>query len=131
MKRSVQLCVCILPLLMVFVAGCGGSTGQVEGTLTIGGEAAPAGVEISFSPDSSEGTSGYAYTKEGGSYTLLMPGDSPEIPLGTYTVIIGSEVENEDGETIQELRIPAEYGEESTQKCDVVKGSQTYNIDVP
>jgi len=132
MKRIFNLTACALPLALLFVAGCGGgNAGQVEGTVTIGGEAAPVGVEVSFSPDSGEGTSGYAYTEEGGHYTLTMPGDKPDIPIGTYTVRIGSEVENEDGETVAILPIPAEYGEDSTQKCEVIKGPQTYDIAVP
>lgn len=128
--RSILL-LSAIGMMVLCTCGCGDSSdvGQVEGLVTIDGNPAPAGVQITFEPEG-EATSSYAQTDAEGRYVMLLPGGDPGVAVGMCTIYVDSEIEDEDGSTVQTLRIPPEWGEGSTQKIDVKPGKQEKNLDI-
>ena len=81
----------MLLVLVVFVAGCGGSSGpktyKVEGTVTF--EGAPVeGATVSFEPTDSTGTSAGGTTDASGKYKLMASFGGNGTTPGAYTVTV-------------------------------------------
>ena len=67
------------------IAGCGGTASTLEGSVTIDGQPAPAGISVQFE-STGGGTSAYAMTDADGHYEASETFRSPGIAPGTYRV---------------------------------------------
>jgi len=81
LPRPLRLVCCLLPLL----AGCSNGLARLEGTVTIDGEPAPAGLAIEFAAVDA-GTSAYGQTDAQGHYTAAATFQQQGIPPGRYRV---------------------------------------------
>ena len=132
MKTVFYVMLCLPVIAVLVFSGCGDSSGmgQVEGVVTIDGKPAPAGLEITFSPEDG-GQPSYGHTDQAGHYVMMQPGDNPGVPVGMCTVYITPEIEDIENDTIMEIPMPREYTDQSTQKFEVKPGKQEHSFDIP
>jgi hypothetical protein len=124
--------------LVVFLVGCGGPKGRekVSGKITFRGAPLDQG-SIQFHPqDTAAGGSFEGATVKNGKYEV--PARQGLLP-GKYKVVISSPEPAGSAEPVPgeagppaEDRIPAEFGSNSTQVVEVVKGRPNiFNFDIP
>jgi hypothetical protein len=122
-------------LFVVLLAGCGGSTANVEGTVTFDGQPVDGGA-ISLVPSGSKEPVASARIV-GGKYSIVA---NKKLTPGAYAVQItwmkstGKKVKNENdpGTEIEETKqvIPAEYNVNSKLTTEVKSGSNTANFEL-
>lgn len=99
----------LLALSLCACAGCGGGSGpelfSVSGTVTLNGKPLP-NAELIFQPK--EGAPSYGKTDAEGYYELTYSRDRSGALAGSHTVSITTAIEDEDGNTAEEL-LPTKY----------------------
>ncbi len=121
-----------LACCLVFLAGCGGATSSVAGTVTLDGTQIDSGT-VTFVPQSGDGAKFAGHVAEGKYAIAADRGAKP----GKYKVELtwdkktGKKKSDGDGgftfETVQSL--PPQFNTASTQTAEVKSGAQT--IDFP
>lgn len=127
--------------LFLCLSGCDGLA-SLEGTVTIDGEPAPAGVSLQFTPVTGKGSPSYASTDASGHYEAAFTFQKMGIQPGEHSVrLMPSQVETPmprigpDGRPVGPppvsplKNLPQEYYQE-IQKITVEPGSNTINLDL-
>jgi hypothetical protein len=128
-------------VLLACAPGCDGLA-SLEGTVTIDGKPAPAGVSLQFAPVTGKGSLSYASTDANGHYEAAFTFQKKGIQPGEHSVkLMPSQVETPMPKIgpagrpvgpppVSPLKnIPQEYYQE-IQKITVEPGSNTINIDL-
>lgn len=124
-------------LTCLLLAGCGGSgLPGVTGTVTVDGQPAPEGLRVHFQPDVPNSSSSTGITDEMGRYVMKFNPSTPGVMTGISRVRvdiprnIGPEGIPFIPPQFKGMKIPSEYGDESTLTFDVKDGSNTFDIDI-
>lgn len=119
-----------LSFALLLATGCsGGSTGTVEGTVSVNG--APVnGLEVEFTRVEGGGPA-MAYTVNGGKYNLIVGRGNDQIPIGEYKVAIRVFSEDPTLE-IPKFKLGPNYTktEETELRGTVKSGTNTLDFDL-
>jgi len=119
-------------LLVVFIAGCSGPSGDVPdlatvtGTVTMNGEPL-GGVSVEFESASGQVASGT--TDASGRYEVVYSGDAKGAEIGENTVRITTVLDHPTPPDYQDP-IPAKYNEATELKVTVEPGENTHDFDL-
>ena len=124
-------CLAVVGLvLMVFVAGCSNSSGNlpnlapVSGTVTLGGQPLS---KASVLFESAKGQGAYGTTDENGRYELRFSGSTMGADIGVNTVRITTVLDHPTGPDYKDP-IPARYNKASELKVTVQAGANTHDF---
>jgi hypothetical protein len=138
MKNQTAIGLILIAIFTFAMTGCSNSDfGEVTGTVTIDGEPAPAGLNIIFEPQVEGGSQSGGITQEGGAFEMHFTRDQKGVMVGTSIVRIEKSddfdeeaaIATSGSEAVDRLRIPPEFGSESTFEVEVKPGEQV--IDIP
>ena len=122
----------LLCLLVMSVLGCGGGgaddqpdLGLVTGTVTLDGKPL-AGVEVLFLPTGGRPSQGN--TDDAGKYELAYTRDANGAVLGKHTVQISTVFDPDAPPSDSAVKVPEQYGEQSTLTAEVVAGENTFDF---
>lgn len=123
--------------LALTVAGCQPSVGATAtGTISINGKPAPAGIVVRFQPQVPRSSASIGVTDAAGRYDLrfnarirgVMPGES--VVSLSIAAEPGANGKSSLPKTLEQIRIPAAFGERSTLTKVVEPGANVIDIDI-
>ncbi|MCG6157683.1 hypothetical protein [Rubinisphaera margarita] len=128
----------MLFLLLSSTSGCGGGSDDgiqtlpVAGTVTLNGQPLAEAI-IQFQPQNGEGRSSAGRTDETGRFELLFDSDREGALPGEHRVMITAVRElpgkqDEEGNTLTEQILPAQYNARSTLTAQVSENTEHYDF---
>ncbi|MEW4562705.1 hypothetical protein AB1K70_09275 [Bremerella sp. JC770] len=136
----IRVTACVLTALFALVtfSGCGGSgLPSVTGMVTIDGQPAPEGLQISFQPDVPNSSTSLGITDASGNYEMKFNPSISGVMAGTSKVRVwvprkmGAEGIPAIPSQLKGIKIPREFNEDTTLTFEVQNGSNTFDIDIP
>ena len=124
----------LVVLFILFVVLCGMTMwnqgphyGYVTGTITIDGCPAPADVEVSFQPQSVDGSPSVGVTNAEGQYEMYFAQSQKGVQLGLCYVRFEPPTSDDGKATV---KIPKSYSEGDDHVVEVKPGHQTFDFDI-
>jgi hypothetical protein len=117
-------------LALTLLAGCGSSAdlAEVEGQVTLDGQALPNAFVV-FAP-TAKGTTSYGRTDSSGRYEMMFTDREPGAWIGENLVRVSTGDVGAGGGAGPKERVPAAYNQNTTLKADVKSGKNTFDFEL-